>query len=76
MSPISSLVLEKLIGMPNIIVATKSIGDHDLLAIGVVRDFEHLINVRNEIARIPGVKDTQASFWVEDIRLCPKYFIV
>jgi len=72
----SPLILEKLIHMPNIIVATKSIGDHDLLAIGVVMDFEHLIKVRNDIARIPGVRDIQVSFWVEKTEICPKYFIV
>jgi DNA-binding Lrp family transcriptional regulator len=72
----SSLILEKLIHMPNIIVATKSIGDHDLLAIGVIRNFEHLIKVRNDIARIPGVRDIQVSFWAEKMEVCPKYFIV
>jgi Lrp/AsnC family transcriptional regulator for asnA, asnC and gidA len=72
----SSLILERLIHMPNIIVATKSIGDHDLLAIGAVMGFEHLVKVRNDIARIPGVKDIQVSFWVEGMKLCPKYFIV
>jgi len=72
----SPLILEKLIHMPNIIVATKSIGDHDLLAIGVVMDFEHLVKVRNDIARIPGVRDVQVSFWVEKTEVCPKYFIV
>jgi Lrp/AsnC family transcriptional regulator for asnA, asnC and gidA len=72
----SPLILDKLIHMPNIIVAAKTIGDHDLLAIGVVMDFQHLIKVRNDIARIPGVKDIQVSFWVERTELCPKYFIV
>jgi len=72
----SSLILDKLIQMPNIIVATKSVGDHDLLAIGVAIDFEHLIKVRNDIAKIPGVKDIQVSFWVERTELCPKYFII
>jgi len=72
----SSLVLDKLIQMPNIIVATKTVGDNDLLAIGVAFDFEHLIKVRNDIERIPGVKDMQISFWVEKTELCPKYFIV
>jgi Lrp/AsnC family transcriptional regulator for asnA, asnC and gidA len=72
----SSLVLNKLIAMPNIIVATKTVGDHDLLAIGVVIDFQHLIKVRNDIAKIPGVQDIQVSFWVEKTKLCPKYFIV
>jgi len=72
----SSLILDKLIQMPNIIVATKTVGDHDLLAIGVVIDFEHLTKVRNDIARIQGVKDIQVSFWIEKTELCPKYFIV
>jgi len=72
----SSVILDKLIQMPNIIVATKTVGDHDLLAIGVAIDFRHLMNVRNEIVKIPGVQDLQVSFWVERTELCPKYFVV
>ena len=72
----STRILETLIHMPNIIVATKSVGDCDLLAIGVVKDFDHLTEVKNTIARIHGVKDIQLSFWVENTELCPKYFIV
>jgi len=71
-----SLILEKLIEMRNIILATKTVGDHDLLAIGVARDFEHLIAIGNDIARIPGVKDLRVSFWVEKAELCPRYFII
>nr|MDO8099092.1 Lrp/AsnC family transcriptional regulator [Candidatus Njordarchaeota archaeon] len=73
---VSSLVLEKLISMPSIIVATKTVGGHDVLAIGVAMDFEHLMKLRNDITRIPGVKDLQASFWVENMKVCPKYFMV
>lgn len=72
----SSLILEKLIRMRNIILATKTVGDHDLLAIGVARDFEHLIEVGNDISKIPGVKDLRVSFWVEKAELCPKYFVI
>lgn len=72
----SSSILEKLIQMPNIIIATKTVGDHDLLAISVVRNFEHLIKIGDDIARIPGVKDLRMSFWVERAELCPKYFII
>lgn len=72
----SSLILEKLIRMRNIILATKTVGDHDLLAIGVARDFEHLIQVKNDISKIPGVKDLRVSFWVEKAELCPKYFVI
>ena len=72
----SSLILNKLIQMRNIIVAAKTVGDHDLLAIGVAIDFEHLIKLGSNIAKIPGVKDLEASFWVERTELCPKYFVI
>ncbi len=72
----SSLILDTLIKMRNIIVATKTVGDHDLLAIAVIIDFKHLIDVRNEIARIPGVKDMDVSFWTEKTELSPKYFVI
>jgi len=72
----SSLILETLIKMRNIIVATKTVGDHDLLAVGVVKDFVHLFEVRKEIAAIPGVKDMEVSFWSEITELSPKYFVI
>ncbi|MEM3422028.1 MAG: Lrp/AsnC family transcriptional regulator [Candidatus Hadarchaeum sp.] len=72
----SQLILEKIIKMRNIIIATKTFGDHDLLAIGVARDFEDLINLKNEITKIPGVENLQISFWVEKMEICAKYFIV
>jgi len=72
----SSQILEKLIEMRNIIIATKTVGDHDLLAIGVARDFDHLTNIGADIAKIPGVKDLQVSFWIEKAELCPEYFII
>lgn len=72
----SSVIVEKLIKMRNIIVASKTVGDHDLLAIGVVKDFQHLFEVRDEIAAIPGVKDMEVSFWSEITELCPKYFVI
>jgi DNA-binding Lrp family transcriptional regulator len=72
----SSLILETLIKMRNIIVASKTVGDHDLLAIGVAKDFQHLFAIRNEIAAIPGVKDMEVSFWTEITKLSPKYFVI
>ncbi len=72
----SSGILEKIIRMRNIIVASKTVGDHDLLAIGVVKDFNHLFDIRNEIAAIPGVEDMEVSFWSEITELCPKYFVI
>jgi len=73
--PVSS-ILEKVIKMPDIILATKTVGDHDMLAIAVIRDVEHLIATGSDIAKIPGVKDLRVSFWVEKAELHPKYFII
>jgi Lrp/AsnC family transcriptional regulator for asnA, asnC and gidA len=72
----SSAILRKLIQMPNIIIATKTVGDHDLLAISVARNFKHLIKIGDDIGKIPGVKDLRISFWAEKAELCPKYFII
>ena len=72
----TSSILEKVIKMPDIILATKTVGDHDLLAIAVIRDVEHLIAIGNNVAEIPGVKDLRVSFWVKKTELCPKYFII
>lgn len=72
----STLIVETLIKMRNIIVASKTVGDHDLMAIGVIKDFNHLIEVRNEIAAVEGVKDMEVSFWTEITELSPKYFVI
>jgi len=74
--PTVSSILEKVIKMPDIILATKTVGDHDMLAIAVIRDVEHLIATGGDIAKIPGVKDLRVSFWVEKAELHPKYFII
>jgi Lrp/AsnC family transcriptional regulator for asnA, asnC and gidA len=72
----ASSLVEKVIKMPDIILATKTVGDHDMLAIAVIRDVEHLINTGRDIAKMPGVKDLRVSFWVEKAELHPKYFII
>ncbi|MDG6222818.1 MAG: Lrp/AsnC family transcriptional regulator [Candidatus Bathyarchaeota archaeon] len=71
-----SHILETLIKMPDVILATKTVGDHDMLAIAVIKDVEHLIETGGNIAKISGVKDLQVSFWVEKAELHPKYFII
>jgi DNA-binding Lrp family transcriptional regulator len=74
--PVVSSILETVIKMPDIILATKTVGDHDMLAIAVIRDVEHLIATGREIAEIPGIKDLRVTFWVEKAELHPKYFII
>jgi Lrp/AsnC family transcriptional regulator for asnA, asnC and gidA len=72
----STSILRALIKMPNIIVATKTVGDHDLLAIGVIHDFSHLMRLGGEIAAIEGVKNIQTALWASGAEVCPKYFII
>jgi DNA-binding Lrp family transcriptional regulator len=72
----STSILRTLIKMPNIIVATKTVGDHDLLAIGVIHDFDHLMKLGKEVAAIPGIKDIQTALWAGGGEICPRYFII
>jgi len=72
----SGSILRTLIKMPNIIVATKTVGDHDLLAIGVIHDFKHLMKLGKEIAAIPGVKNIRTALWAGGGEICPHYFII
>ena len=72
----STSILKTLIRMPNIIVATKTVGEHDLLAIGVIHDFDHLMRLGKEIAEIPGIKSIQTALWAGSGEICPRYFIV
>jgi Lrp/AsnC family transcriptional regulator, regulator for asnA, asnC and gidA len=72
----STMILETLIKMPNIIVATKTVGDHDLLAIGVIHNFNHLMGLGKEISAIPGIKSIQTALWASNSEVCPKYFII
>jgi DNA-binding Lrp family transcriptional regulator len=74
--PVVSSILETVIKMPDIILATKTVGGNDMLAIAVIRDVEHLIATGREIAEIPGIKDLRVTFWVEKAELHPKYFII
>ncbi|MFA5868730.1 MAG: Lrp/AsnC family transcriptional regulator [Candidatus Bathyarchaeia archaeon] len=72
----STSILKTLIRMPNIIVATKTVGEHDLLVIGVIHDFDHLMRLGKEIAEIPGIKSIQTALWAGSGEICPRYFIV
>ena len=72
----SGLIIDSLIRMPNVILATRTVGDHDLLAIGVIFGVGHLMAMCDEIGRIPGVKDLHVSIWEANKEVLPRYFIV
>ena len=72
----SRRVLETLIKLPNIIVATRTVGDHDLLALEGVSDVAHMVELLREIGGILGVRDLQVSLWKTGREVSPKYFII
>lgn len=69
-------ILETLIKMPNVIVATKTVGEHDLLALVVVHDLEHYQKISVDISEIPGIKNISSSIWSDNKIILPKYFII
>jgi Lrp/AsnC family transcriptional regulator for asnA, asnC and gidA len=72
----SDNILETLIKMPNVIVATKTVGEHDLLALTVIHDIKHYQQISNEIAQIQGVKNLSSNIWSGNQKIMPKYFII
>jgi len=69
-------VLEALIRMPNIIVATKTVGEHDLLALAVIHSISHYTELGRQIAAIPGVRNISSNVWAGSREIHPKYFII
>jgi Lrp/AsnC family transcriptional regulator for asnA, asnC and gidA len=72
----SDQIMETLIIMPNVIVATKTVGDHDILALAVIHDLEHYQQISVEIAQIRGVKNLSSDIWSGNKKILPKYFII
>jgi len=69
-------ILQTLIEMPNIIVATKTVGEHDLLALAVIHDVKHYQQISRDIAEIKGVKNLTSCIWSGNEKILPKYFII
>jgi Lrp/AsnC family transcriptional regulator for asnA, asnC and gidA len=72
----SDTILNTLIKMPNVIVATKTVGEHDLLALAVIHNLKHYQQISGEIAQIHGVKNTASNIWSGNQKIMPKYFII
>jgi Lrp/AsnC family transcriptional regulator for asnA, asnC and gidA len=72
----SSSILQTLIEMPNIIVATKTVGEHDLLSLAVIHNLRHYQEISKEIAEIKGIKDMTSCIWSGNEKINPKYFII
>ena len=72
----SDKVMETLIEMPNVIVATKTVGEHDILALAVIHNLEHYQQISEEIGQIPGIKNISSDIWSGNKKILPKYFII
>ena len=72
----SNSILETLIEMPNIIVATKTVGEHDLLVLAVIHNVKHYQMISRDIALIKGVKKLTSCIWSGNEKILPKYFII
>jgi DNA-binding Lrp family transcriptional regulator len=72
----ASQVLEKIIQIPNVIVASKLVGSHDIIAISVIKNFKHLCELRNSILEMPYVEKVELGMWIETMELCPYYFLI
>lgn len=72
----STQVLEKIIKIPSVIVASKMVDHCDLIAISVIKNFQHLYKLRDIILEMPYVENVNVGMWIKTMELCPYYFII
>ena len=72
----STQVLEKVISIPSVIVASKIVGNFDLISISVIKNFNHLYKLRDTILEMPYVEKIEIGMWIETMKLCPQYFLI
>jgi DNA-binding Lrp family transcriptional regulator len=72
----SSQVLEKIIKIPSVIIASKLVGSYDLVAISVIKNFHHLCELRDTILEMPYVDKVEVGMWIKTMKLCPHHFII
>jgi len=72
----SSQILDKIITISSIIVASKIVGVYDLVAVSVVKNFQHLCDLRETILEMPYVERVEIGMWVKTMELSPQYFLI
>ena len=72
----SSQILDKIITIPSVIVASKIVGIYDLVAISVIKNFQHLCELRDTILEMPYVESVKIGTWVKTMELSPHYFLI
>jgi len=61
----STQVLEKVISIPSVIIASKIVGSSDLISISVIKNFNHLYKLRDTILEMPYVEKIEIGMWIE-----------
>jgi DNA-binding Lrp family transcriptional regulator len=72
----SSQILDKIITIPSIIVASKIVGIYDLMAISVIKNFQHLCELRDTILEMPYIESVKIGIWIKTMELSPHYFLI
>ncbi len=72
----STQILDKIIKIPSIIVASKIVGGYDMVAISVVKNFKHLCKLRDAILEMPHVEKVEIGMWIETMEICSHYFLI
>jgi len=69
-------VLEALSEIKNIFLVTKTLGEHDVLALVVIQGVKQLQKKCLEISAVEGVKHIYPSIWAIEGEIMPEYFAV
>jgi Lrp/AsnC family transcriptional regulator for asnA, asnC and gidA len=72
----SSEILSTIIKIPSIIVATKLMGEFDIMAIGLIKDLNHLYKLRKKFVKMPNIEQMEIGLWADTMSLKPEYFII
>jgi len=70
----SESVLNMVIKIPGLCVATKAIGEYDIEAIFLLKDIEQIGTTKEMIEDFPQVKSVDIGIFVDKPLLCPKNF--
>ena len=72
----SSQVLDKIIKIPSVIVASKLVNHCDIIAVSVIKNFQHLCKIRDNVLEMPYVEKVEVGMWIKTMELCPHYFLI
>jgi len=51
-------------------------GEFDMMALSVVKNFNHLFKLRDKFVKMPNIEKVEISLWINTMSLKPEYFII